>query len=57
MAKKIPKHWRIHPHYLERMTRLLLPHQTETDFVEDALYDKILKEEAEKGRAPASSGT
>jgi hypothetical protein len=43
--RKIPKHWRIHPNYLNRMEALLEPHQTETDFVETALHAEIVRQE------------
>jgi hypothetical protein len=52
-TRKTPKHWRIHPHYLDRMKRLLLPHQTETDFVEQAIYEKVLREEDSKVKVGA----
>lgn len=42
---KARKNWRITPQLLERMNKVRKPHQTETDFVEDAMYEKVLREE------------
>lgn len=53
--KKIPKHWRIHPHYLDRLSPLLAPHETETDFVEQAIYEMVLRREDEARRQKAAA--
>ena len=42
---KVRKNWRITPHLLERMEKVKKPHQTETDWVEDAMYEKALRDE------------
>jgi hypothetical protein len=52
---KARKNWRITPQLIDRMARLRKPHQTETDFVEDALYEKLVREE-EAARREAKAG-
>jgi hypothetical protein len=42
---KARKNWRITPQLIDRMLKVRKPHQTETDFVEDALYEKLVREE------------
>lgn len=46
---KVRKNLRITPQLLDRMNRVKKPHQTETDWIEDAMYEKAVRdEEAER---------
>jgi hypothetical protein len=52
---KVRKNFRITHQLLERAAKVMKPHQTETDFVEDAMYEKVLREEEEAKRGKAAA--
>lgn len=52
--QKTRKNFRITPQLLDRMERVKKPHQTETDWIEDAMYEKVVREE-ESARSQAAA--